>query len=204
MRVYETEELVILGAVKGLVSEGREIKKRLVEERPDIAGVSMSPAELVGLREYIAQGEPVVELFAHEIAYLELLMDFGEVRAPSPSYTVPVKVTAELGIPLVPLDMDDDAFADVYTKHVSTRGFISHAMREKKAGKKTFRVKDAEDFVIQWDASINANKGLRMVEKEREKYMGKKLASIAKKGSVMAIVDVERMDGIITSMTKYL
>ena len=131
-------------------------------------------------------------------------MDFGEVRAPSPSYTVPVKVTKELGIPLVPMDMDDDSFADVYTRNVSTMNFLSHAMREKKAGRKAFKVKDAEDFVIQWDSSINANKGLKSVEKEREKYMGKKLASLLKKGSVLAVVDVERMDGIIRSMTKYL
>ena len=204
MRIHESDGLVILGAIKGLVSEGEEIEKSIRKRKPDLAGISISPAELVGLREYIAQGEPVVELFEHEIAYLELLMDFGEVRAPSPSYTVPVKVTKELGIPLVPMDMDDDSFADVYTRNVSTMNFLSHAMREKKAGRKAFKVKDAEDFVIQWDSSINANKGLKSVEKEREKYMGKKLASLLKKGSVLAVVDVERMDGIIRSMTKYL
>ncbi len=204
MKTYEKDDLLIIGAIKGLVSEGKEIEKILRKRMPDTAGLSISPSEMAGLREYIAADEPVVELFGHEIAYLELLMEFGKVRAPSPSYMVPVKVTKELGIPLIPLDMDDDEFADTYIRNVSGMDFVSHMMIEKKVSKKSFKVRDVEDFIMQWDAAINKNKGLMAVEREREEYMGKKLANLSKKGEMVAIVDFERMDGIIRSMVKYL
>ena len=204
MKEYRKENIVLLGAIKGLMSEGKEIERIFHEEKPDIAGISISPAEIVGLREYIAAGEPVVELFEHEIAYLELLMEFGEVRAPSPSYMVPLKTAEKMGVPVVPLDMDDDEFADSYIRNVSGMDFVSHMMIEKKVGKKKFRVRDVEDFVMQWDAAINRNKGLMKVEREREEYMGKKLASLSKKGRILAVVDFERSRGIFDAMVKYL
>ena len=205
MKTYEKDGLLVIGAIKGLVSEGKEIEKAFRERKPDMGAVSVSPSELAGLREYIKEGEPVVELFGHEIAYLELLMEFGEVRAPSPSYMVPLKTTLDMGIPLVPLDMADDEFADAYMKHVSGVDFVSHMVIEKKVGKKAFKVRDVEDFVMQWDEAINGNKALMAVEKDRERYMGKKLAGLLKKSEkIIAVVDFERMDGILESMAKYL
>jgi pheromone shutdown protein TraB len=204
MKVVEKEGILLLGAIKGLVSEGNAIRKSIEKFEGEFAAISISPEELKGLREYIKEGEFGIELYGYEEAYLTYLKEFGEVKAPAPSYVEAVKSADSVGIPIVPLDMDDDTFADVYIENVSRMEFISHMFRENRVKRKTFRVNSVEDFVLKWDAYINHAKGLRDVEKAREEYMAKKLAELGKKGRVIAIIDFERLDGVIKKMAKYL
>lgn len=204
MKIIRKEGMVVLGPIKGLVSEGLTVRKEIENFDGDFVAISLSPEELRGLRNYIKEGEFEIELYGYEEAYLAYLREFGEVRAPAPSYIEAVKATENIKIPLVPLDMDDEEFADVYIENVSKREFISHMLRENRVGKKTFRVNSVEEFVMKWDSYINHSKGLKAVEKEREEYMAKKLIELKKKGRVIAIIDFERFDGVIERMAKYL
>ncbi len=205
MKVIKKENIVILGAIKGLVSEGEGIKREIQKLMPEKSAISISPEELKGLREYIEKGEFEFSLYGYEEAYLANLKNFDEVRAPAPSYVETVKITKEIGIPLIPLDMDDDAFADVYISNVSKKDFISHMMRERRAERKAFKVENVEDFVIKWDRYINKSKGLMAVERVREDYMAKKLIDISKNTrSLVAVIDFERTDGVLKRMAKYL
>jgi len=178
MKVVKKGNVVILGAIKGLVSEGEAIKEEMRKMRPERSAISISPEELKELREYIEKGEFEFSLYGYEEAYLAHLRVFDEVRAPAPSYVETVKITKELGIPLIPLDMDDDSFADVYISNVSKKGFISHMLRERRVERKAFKVENVEDFVIKWDRYINRSKGLMEVEKAREEHMARKLAEM--------------------------
>ncbi len=204
MKEHSVGKITVLAAIKGLVSEGEAVRKKASENPPDIAAISLSPEELLGLRKYISEGEFDIGLYAYEEAYLANLRTFGEVRAPAPCYVEFLKVADRLGIPLVPLDMNDDEFADTYIENVSGMDFIGHMMRERRLERKNFRVRDVEDFIIQWDRFISRNRGLRAVERAREEYMGKKLASLSGKGRVLAMVDFERAEGVVRAMAKYL
>ncbi len=204
MKEHNMGKITVLAAIKGLVSEGEAVKKRAHESPPNIAAISLSPEELLGLRQYLREGEFDIGLYAYEEAYLANLRTFGEVRAPAPCYVEFLKAADRLEVPLVPLDMNDDEFADTYIENVSGMDFIGHMMRERRLERKSFKVRSVEDFIIQWDRFISRNRGLRAVEREREEYMGKKLASLSKKGSVLAMVDFERAEGVLAAMAKYL
>lgn len=205
MKVVKKGNITIFGAIKGLVSEGEAIKKEMKRIRPERSAISISPEELRGLREYIEKGEFEFSLYGYEEAYLANLKNFGEVRAPAPSYVEAVRITKEIAIPLIPLDMDDDSFADTYISNVSKKDFIFHMLREKKVERKTFRVENAGDFVIKWDRYINKSRGLMAVEEAREDYMAKKLVDISRNtGSMVAVIDFERTDGILKRIAKYL
>ncbi len=204
MKVVRKRDILILGAIKGLVSEGEEVRRHIENFKGEYAAISLSPEELKGLREYIKEGEFEIELYGYEEAYLENLKEFGEVRAPAPSYVQAVKAADSSGLPLIPLDMDDETFADVYMENVSRMEFISHMFRENRVRKKAFRVASVEDFVVKWDAYINHARGLRAVERAREEHMARKLSEISRKGRVIAVIDYERLSGVVERMAKYL
>lgn len=204
MKILRKDGMTLLGPIKGLISEGLAVRKEIEGFKGNYAAISLSPEELKGLREYIKEGEFEIELYGYEEAYLAYLREFGEVKAPAPSYIEAVKAADRLKLPLIPLDMDDDTFADVYIENVSRREFLSHMFRENRAGRKTFKVNSVEDFVMKWDSYINHSKGLRAVEESREEYMAKKLSELSKKGRVIAIIDFERFDGVVRRMAKYL
>ncbi len=204
MKRVEKRDVVLIGAIKGLVSEGKAVKKEIETFGGNVAAISISPEELRGLREYIREGEFEISLYGYEEAYLENLGNFGAVKAPAPCYVEAVKTTEKIGIPLVPLDMDDESFADVYIENVSKREFIAHMFRERRMEKKAFRVEGVEDYVLKWDRYINRIKGLRAVEEAREEHMARKLSEISKKGRVIAVIDFERLDGVVKRMAKYL
>ena len=204
MKLLKRKNIRVLGAIKGLVSEGERVREEIESFHGDLAAISISPEELKGLREYIKEGEFEIELYGYEQAYLENLKEFGEVKAPAPSYVEAVKASEKRKIPLIPLDMDDESFADIYIENVSKMEFISHMFREHRIVRKAFRVSSLEDFVLKWDAYINHAKGLRAVEAAREEHMAKKLAEISKKGEVIAVIDFERVDGVMRRMAKYL
>ncbi len=204
MKRMEIGNALLIGAIKGLVSEGETVRMEIEHFDGDMAAISISPEELRGLRQYLREGEFEVPLYGYEEAYLENLSNFGAVKAPAPCYVEAVRTTEKIGIPLVPLDMDDESFADTYIEHVSKREFIAHMLRERKMERKAFRVEGVEDYVLKWDRYINRIKGLRAVEDAREEHMAKKLAKISGKGRVIAVIDFERFEGVAERMAKYL
>ena len=204
MKVLEMDGILILGAIKGLISEGDAVRRMIEDFEGDYAAISLSPEELKGLREYIEEGEFEIELYGYEEAYLDILHNFGEVKAPAPSYVEALKAADRRGLPMIPLDMDDESFADLYIEKVSRMEFISHMLRENRVRKKTFRASSVEEFVRKWDEYMNRARGLRAVENAREEYMARKLAALSRKGRVIAIIDFERMDGVRERMAKYL
>jgi len=194
-------ELTFCGIIKGLVSEKRDMDEFLKNSNPRVIAIGLSPEEVRGMRNYIENPENV-PLSEYDVIYGTKLSEFGEVAVPPPAYiSVFLYEKENDGVEIYPLDMPDEIYADVFTKCVSSYDLIMHSLRKKRLTKKKFRSTSAEEFVMEWDKEIRKLKGYDRLEREREKYMAKKLLEILKKDvHPVVIVELERLPGILENL----
>ena len=67
--------------------------------------------------------------------------------------------------------------------------------------KKKFDMSSPESFVRDWDRHVNAVRGFRYLSGLRERYISLRLSDISKNGGrVLAVIDSERVDGVVGLM----
>jgi pheromone shutdown protein TraB len=78
-----------------------------------------------------------------------------------------------------------------------------HSIRWRWLKKKNFKAETARDFVLAWDKAVNSMKGFRNLENKREEHMASQLTRLSKKySSVLAILELERTEGILQRLGK--
>ncbi len=191
----EGREYLIMGVVKGLKPEYDAVLSALKEFSPDLACVGISPEEVEGLRCYLE--EPFeYDVSDYEVIYAKHLSIFGEIFLPPPAYVAAVRYALENNIPVVPLDMDDEKYANAYVAAVSGWDLIRHSLRKRRLYRKKFRATTPEEMAILLDREIRKVRGYDMLEKTREKHMANHLLEVEGE-RVAAVVEVERFDGIV-------
>ncbi len=190
--------IFVLPVIKGLVSEGEKVRNAISEIMPQAVGISISKEELEGLRSY--QGEEI-ELSDQEEAYKAGLMEFGEVQLPPPCYTEAVKVTGELGIPLIPIDMNEDLFSERYCELIGGLELMKESFLSHRVARKRFVMDSAEEFVLDYDRKVNGGRGISVLNSEREGHMSESLRELAGiHERLLALVELERFDGLKKKM----
>jgi len=191
-------KVYVLPVIKGLVSEGEKVRGAIVELRPDAVGISISREELEGLRSY--QDEEI-ELSDLEEAYKAGLQEFGEVLLPPPCYTEAVKVTDELGIPLIPVDMNEDLFSERYCELIGGLELMKESFLSHRVVRKRFDMDSAEAFVLDYDRKVNGGRGMSTLNAEREGHMAKTAAEMAEgRRSLLLLLERERSEGVVQRM----
>lgn len=190
--------IYLLPVIKGLVSEGEKVRTAISELRPQAVGVSISKEELEGLRSY--QGEEI-ELSDQEEAYKAGLLEFGEVQMPPPCYTEAVKVTDELGIPLIPIDMNEDLFSERYCELIGGLELMKESFLSHRVARKKFIMDSAEEFVLDYDKKVNGGRGISTLNAEREQHMTSSTVDLASQySSLLVLVEMERSPGYLEKM----
>lgn len=190
--------IFVLPVIKGLVSEGEKVRSAISEIRPQAVGISISKEELEGLRSY--QGEEI-ELSDQEEAYKAGLMEFGEVQLPPPCYTEAVKVTDELGIPQIPIDMNEELFSERYCELIGGLELMKESFLSHRVARKRFIMDSAEEFVLDYDKKVNGGRGISTLNGEREGHMAEVIVrSSSERSSVLVVVEVERFQGVIDAL----
>ncbi|UCF07861.1 MAG: hypothetical protein JSW28_09510, partial [Thermoplasmata archaeon] len=139
----------------------------------------------------------------YEEIYAKKLASFGEVKVPPPCYEAAMKLCLRDSIRVVPIDMDDLYYADVFCENVSTWDLIRHSLRVKKLMRKKFKAKTAEEFVLEWDKEINKLKGFRNLETKREEYMANELARLAQEHErILCVMEMQRAEGVFRRLNK--
>ena len=106
-------------------------------------------------------------------------------------------------IRLFDLDFGEEQYASIYTEMVNGMTMVRQSLRLKSINRKKFRSERAEDFIMEWDRTVNKFRGFRSLEAEREKKMANRIKLLSKKyGNMLAVVEYERMKGIIDSLTE--
>jgi hypothetical protein len=164
-----------------------------------VVGISISKEELEGLRSY--NGEDI-ELSDLEEAYKAGLEEFGEVQMPPPCYIEAVKANDELGIPLIPLDMNEDLFSERYCELIGGMELLKESFFSHRIARKRFDMDSAESFVLDYDRKVNGGRGLTALNAEREVHMARAAEEMAAgRSAVLLLLELERAGGIEARLT---
>lgn len=204
MRRIEIEGCMvdILPIVKGLASDGEKVVLALRNEY-DSVGVALGPEDIIAFakRDEI-MGDEGPEITDLETVYSHFLMKFGKIDFPTPAYSALVDECGRCSIPLIPLDMDDETYSDVYCDTITTMELLKETRLAKKALKKGFSSLTPEDFAVEWDDYINRIRGFQILSGEREGFIADSIRRAArKKNSMLAVIEIERVEGIVEMLT---
>jgi len=190
--------LDLFPTVKGLESERGPVREAILLSRPEVVALPVSAEGLRGLRAIWKGKEPEFFLSHYEEIYAVKLARFGKICIPPPSFTEAYSVAAGEGIPVRAIDLDEEQFSDAFVQSISTSNLIYHSLRWRWLKRKRFNQPNAREFAVAWDRAINSLKGFRNLENRREEHMARELARLcARHARVLAIVELERMEGIL-------
>ena len=186
----------VLPVIKGLLSESRKVEEAFEERRPDKVAISISKEEVDGLRNLPEDFEP--ELSRYEEIYASGLSRFGEVAAPPPCYLAALKLADRAGIPLVPIDLDEESYTELYCAAVPGTTIFRHSTRTWLLKRRAFSTESAEDFVRAWDRAVNKLEGFRLIERKRAEAMAKGIKTACDGAkSILAVVELERAEDVL-------
>lgn len=186
-------ELTLVGAVRGLKSEGDRVASIIREICPDAVGLAVSREGLEAMAGLAveAKAEPSN---TEERAYIRGLGTFGEVVKPPPCFSAALRS----GRPVTPLDMDDEHYTAAYCRYVSTWDMMRQGRSQKSMLRHRFRAKTPEEFVLEWDGIVNRLSGYRTLEASREMWLAKGACRLAAKHPrTLVIVEYERLRGVL-------
>jgi hypothetical protein len=151
----------------------------------------LSKEELEGLRNLPDDYTP--ELSRYEQIYAEGLSRFGEVAAPPPCYVATLELADHRGIKLVPVDLDEQSYSELYCVAVPGTTLFRHSTRTWILKRRRFSDESPEEFVLNWDKTVNNLEGFRTIEKKRAETMAKGiLAACEGSSDVLAVIELER------------
>jgi hypothetical protein len=186
----------VLGVIKGLKTEVDRVQSAFDLTGPDIVAVSISKEELEGLRNL--PDDYVPDLSRYEQIYAEGLSRFGEVAAPPPCYVATLELADHRGIRLVPVDLDEQSYSDLYCAAVPGTTLFRHSTRTWILKRRRFSDEGAEEFVLKWDKVVNDLEGFRAIEDKRALAMAKGvLALCGDSKKVLAVIELERAKDVL-------
>jgi pheromone shutdown protein TraB len=196
------DRVLLLGTVRGLVSEGMRAREVIEAVKPNVVGLSISPEALDGLSSHQKNGGGAVGPDnAEEEIYISELGKYGEVMKPPPCFAEALRLCKTKGITVIGLDMNEEHFTDAYCSHISGLEMVMQGRRLKKLGRRDFVSASAEDFVMELDRAINASKGFQALEKDRESVIAKNIVKLRRNDvRVLAVVELERLRGVRDSL----
>jgi hypothetical protein len=188
--------ITILPVIRGLVSESNRVFDAAMRMGPEAIAVSISKEELSAMRN--VGNEIDYEMSEIETVYSDLLERFGEVALPPPCFSAALQVSEELGIPILPVDMNEELYSVTYVTLVGTMDLFKESLSIKRLKRKLSRCEDPEEFILEWDALTNRSRGFDRLSSERERHMAGVLARMARRyHDILAIIELERSKGVV-------
>src|SRR2546426_8707006 len=159
--------------VRGLPSEAPTVRRAIESTRPTAVGLSMGPEELRTLRSY--DGGPLGPDNFEEEIYVAGLSAWEPAVKPPPCFSDAIKAADARGVPIEAVDMDEVTYTESYVDCVSALEVVFQGRLEKRLTKKRFRATNPKDFVLEWDAEVNASPGFARLQQRREAFMAGRL-----------------------------
>jgi hypothetical protein len=192
-------EVVVIGVLKGLVKDEEKVAKAFVDYLPDAIGISTSKEELAALR--VKETHSDYELSTLEQIYKVYMEHFGEVRLPTPAYLKAIELADAARIPLIPIDLNDVEFTDLYCKRIRGLDMVRESFYTRSIKRRKYKIGSAEEFALDWDKKVNRAKGFRQLEWDREEHMALTLRNMSSKyRRILAVVEYERSAGVVRSL----
>jgi hypothetical protein len=188
----------ILPIVKGLVSEAEKVRSTYGKHEAYAAALGIEEIIALKHREEIEDAQELSEI---DMVYVHHLSNFGVIESPTPAFCELIDLCSKDSIDVIPLDMNNEDFTDVYINAVKTLEFVKEHRMAKKGMKLRFDMSSPESFAISWDSYLNKVKGYWKVNQKREEYIALQIIDTAKyRNSLLAVVEVERIDNILKNI----
>lgn len=188
----------LLPVVRGLPSEAETVRRAIEETRSAIVGLSIGPEELQNLRAW--DGKPLGPDNFEEEIYVAGLSAWEPPVKPPPCFSAAIRFAKERGARVEPIDMDEVLYTDTYVDCVSALELLFQGRLEKRLRKKRFRATSPTEFVLEWDAEVNGSPGFRRLQQKREAYFASRLRDLAREGPTLAIIEAERVKGVLAAL----
>lgn len=188
----------LIGIVKGLISEGERIENMVENIEFDVGALPISKGELEGLKDFIGSSEkPDFDLSTPEAAYARNLERYGDVSLPPPSYISLMRFCLKEEKEIEAVDMDEEHYTMTYCDCVSGVQWLWQSLKEKRLKRKDIEADGPREFAIKWDSTINSLSGYQELEEKREEVIYKNINRLSKRGTILGVVEVERLKGIL-------
>lgn len=210
---YRDKKIYLLGTIKGLTVERKTVAKAFKNSKPDVIALHVSEEDLVGLEKVVKGKIKKVGLSRYEEVYARKLATiaqknpdkYGEVQVPPPAVVEGFELGGKNKVPVVAFDMNENDFTNAFVKNISTLNLIWHSVRFNRVRKKKFKATTPEEFVLEWDQVLTKLKGFKNLELRREEYMAKRLLKLSEKYKrILAVTELERMDGIVSNLKRLI
>jgi len=190
--------VLLLAPVRGLTSEVPRLLAALEEFAPVQVGLGLSSGELQSLHDYFvaSEAEPVVPLTENETSEVRGLVRFGEVRVPNPSFVEVLRWAEARGVPVAPLDPDDDHTAALFAHHIGYLELVRRTVRERRVSRSPPTPSSADEFALEWDREVAAGRGSRDFAAARDGHLARQVPALAGRRPLAIIVDRERFDSV--------
>lgn len=193
-------EVLLFSTVQGLVSERERVVAFLEAERPAVVALGQSPESTANLLLYEPSPDvdPYDDVMDHDLMYATQLEAFGEVELPPPDLVAAARWAQERGAQLVGVDFPEDDYQTLFTKTVSTFGFLRYGNIQRRLSRRPPRATDPRGLSFAWDKAFRKVKGIRLVEAAREARIAEGAIRLAResKGKVLLLVDAPREEGV--------
>ena len=181
----------ILPVIRGLKSEVKLVVDVFDEVNPDAVAISLSKEEVEGIRNLPEDYEPM--LSRYDEIYIRGLSRFGEVAAPPPCYVAAIEIADSQGVPIVPIDLDEESYTELYCASISGTALFRNSTRTWYLARRQFAADTPEEYVLKVDRAFNNMSGFRRVESERASWMAKRiLKASGDAGRLLAFIEYER------------
>jgi len=191
----------VLPVIKGLVSEAESVQKAFDTVHPDKVAISVSKEELEGLKNLPDDFEP--ELSRYEEIYAQGLGRFGKVAAPPPCYVAALELAEHSGVPLVPVDLDEESYTELYCSAVPGSTLFRHSTRTWILKRRNFGAETPEEFVKAWDKAVNRLEGFEIIERKRAEAMARGILNACNGAKhILAVVEFERASDVSKLLKK--
>lgn len=191
----------VLGTIPGFVPDGRRVEEAAARHAPACIALGVPPEDidaLDALADDPAIADDLPEPDEWQVRLMELLSPWGQTRIPSPDLAAAHAAARSTGLPLEPLDLDDEAHTDAHTRRLKLRHIVRMNRARNRLLKMTFTATDPYGLVRQWDAVDNRGRALAAVQAEREDHMAQRIRELATDhASLLAVVPAARWDGVV-------
>lgn len=191
----------ILPVIRGLTSEISTVREAFALVNPEAVAVSLSKEEVDGLRNLPTDFEP--ELSRYDEIYIQGLARFGEVAAPPPCYVAAIETADSEGVPVLPIDIDEASYTELYCASVSGTTLFRNSTRTWHLRRRAFSADTPEQYVMKIDKAFNNMRGFRNVEDQRAEWMARETFRAAKDfGRLLAVIELERAEDVARLIDK--
>ncbi len=197
--------VVLLGTIQGLGGEAKWLQEAWDQSggAPTAIALGVPPEDLSNLKQIGRDGvdafmDQELDTGSYEDWILPQLSAFGDIAMPPDELLLAEHLAREHDAPLVSVDLDDEAYADLYVKHISGFQMVRGQLRQKRAvADAAERASTPEELMLLWDESLTSIRGYRRFEDERERFIAKRLHQVAQQHTrVIAVLPYARAAGV--------